>query len=172
MRNVHNLSVDDLRLVQQQSITSQLSPSTDQSSTKSATLALSSNLLSSTSTIPTTDISTLKHSSSSNDNDFNNGHTTDSNDSEGLQHLLPTSLTTSTGKNDNNNNNNQLLSMQPFLIESDDEVYKDLFVPCMVYLPCRHRVTKTVEVSLRLKPVDPATSTNTTTTTTTTTEDD
>ena len=176
MRNVHNISVDDLRLVQQQSITSQLSPSSDQSSSKAA-LSLSSNLLSTTSTIPNTDISILKHSSSSNDNDFN-GHTTDSNDSEGLQHLLPTSLianTTQLGINDNNNNNNNLLSMQPFLIESDDDLYKDFFVPCMVYLPCRDRVTKTLEVSLRLKPVDPTNSTSTTTTTTTTittTEDD
>ena len=114
-------------------------------------------------------LSELKHSSSSNDNDFN-GHTTDSNDSESLHPLLPSGITTTTttnqlgGTNDNNNNNNQLLSMQPFLVESDDDLYKDLFVPCMVYLPCRHRVTKPLEVSLRLKPVDNTTSATSTTT--------
>jgi hypothetical protein len=163
MRNVHNVSVDDLRLVQQQSLTSQLSPSSDQSSSK-AILSLPSNILSSTST-NSTDInliSGLKHSSSLNDNDLN-GHTTDSNDSESLNHFLPSVITTTTttnqlGTNDNNNNNH-LLSMQPFLVESDDDLYKDLFVPCMVYLPCRHRVTKPLEVSLRLKPVDNTTST-------------
>jgi hypothetical protein len=171
MRNVHNISVDDLRLVQQQSLTSQLSPLSDQSSSK-GTLSLSSNILSLTSTNPTDInlISGLKHSSSLNDNDLN-GHTTDSNDSESLNHLLPSVTTTTTtnqlGTNDNNNNNNQLLSMQPFLVESDDDLYKDLFVPCMVYLPCRHRVTKPLEVSLRLKPVDNTTSTTTKTTTTT-----
>ena len=158
MRNVHNISVDDIRLVQQ------LSPSPDQTSSKTA-LSLSSNLLSSTSNNSTTDInliSEFKHSSSSNDNDFN-GHTTDSNDSESLNHLLPSEITTTTttnqlGGTNDNNNNNQLLSMQPFLVESDDDLYKDLFVPCMVYLPCRHRVTKPLEVSLRLKPVDNTTS--------------
>jgi hypothetical protein len=51
--------------------------------------------------------------------------------------------------------------MQPFLVESDDDLYKDLFVPCMVYLPCRHRVTKPLEISLRLKPVDNTSNTNT-----------
>lgn len=158
MRNVHNISVDDIRLVQQQS------PSSDQPSSK-PTVSLSSNILSSTSIIPT-DInllSTMKHSSSSNDNDLN-GHMTDSNESENLNNLSSsTSLITT---NDNNNNNN-LLSMQPFLVESDDDLYKDLFVPCMVYLPCRHRVTKPLEVSLRLKPVDNTTSTTTPTTTAT-----
>jgi hypothetical protein len=88
---------------------------------------------------------------------------TDSNESENLNHfsssLITTTTTNQTGTNDNNNNNNHLLSMQPFLVESDDDLYKDLFVPCMVYLPCRHRVTKPLEVSLRLKPVDNTTST-------------
>ena len=175
MRNVHNISVDNIRLVQQQQ-QSQLSPSSDQSSSK-ASLSLSSNLLSTTSAIPT-DISILKHSSSSNDNDLN-GHTTDSNDSESLNPFLPSSSITTTtttttnqlGTNDNNNNNNHLLSMQPFLVESDDDLYKDLFVPCMVYLPCRHRVTKPLEVSLRLKPVENTTSTNNTTATTATVAD-
>jgi hypothetical protein len=159
--------VDDLRLIQQQSTTSQLSPSSDSTSSK-PTLSLSSNILSSTSTIPTDInlISTLKHSSSSNDNDLN-GHMTDSNESENLNHfsssLITTTTTNQTGTNDNNNNNNRLLSMQPFLVESDDDLYKDLFVPCMVYLPCRHRVTKPLEVSLRLKPVDNTTSTSTAT---------
>ena len=177
MRNVHNITVDDLRLVQQQSLTSQLSPSSDQSSSITS-LSLSSNILSSTSTNPTDInlISGLKHSSSSNDNDVN-GHTTDSNDSESLNHLLPSGTKTKTittnqlGTNDNNNNNNHLLSMQPFLVESDDDLYKDLFVPCMVYLPCRHRVTKTLEVSLRLKPVENTTSTAITPPTTTTVTD-
>ncbi len=171
MRNVHNISVDDLRLVQQQS------PSSDQSSSRTS-LSLSSNILSSTSNNPTDInlISGLKRSSSLNDNDIN-GHTTDSNDSESLNHLLPsgtkTTITTNQlGTNDNNNNNNHLLSMQPFLVESDDDVYKDLFVPCMVYLPCRHRVTKTLEVSLRLKPVENTTSTAITPPPTTTTVSD
>jgi len=159
MRNVHNISVDDLRIIQQQSTTS---PSSDQQSSK-PTFSLSSNILSSTSTIPTdiNSISTIKHSLS-NDNDLN-GHMTDSNESENINHFsssLITTATNQTGPNDNNNNNNNhLLSMQPFLVESDDDLYKDLFVPCMVYLPCRHRVTKPLEVSLRLKPVDNTTST-------------
>jgi len=60
MRNVHNISVDDLRIIQQQSTTS---PSSDQQSSK-PTFSLSSNILSSTSTIPTdiNSISTIKHS--------------------------------------------------------------------------------------------------------------
>jgi hypothetical protein len=165
MRNVHNISVDDLRLIQQQSTTSQLSPSSDQQSSKS-TLSLSSNILSSTSTIPTDMdfISTIKRSVS-NDNDLN-GHITDSNESENINNISTT--TSKIATNDNNNNNNRLLSMQPFLVESDDDLYKDLFVPCMVYLPCRHRVTKPLEVSLRLKPVDNTSASSTTTTTTTT----
>jgi hypothetical protein len=87
---------------------------------------------------------------------------TDSNESENINHFSSSLITTTnqTGTNDNNNNNH-LLSMQPFLVESDDDLYKDLFVPCMVYLPCRHRVTKPLEVSLRLKPVDNTTSTTT-----------
>ncbi|CAF1462187.1 unnamed protein product [Adineta steineri] len=170
MRNVHNISVDDLRLIQQQSTTSnstsQLSPCSDQQSSKS-TFSLSSNLLSSTSTIPTdmNFTSTIKRSIS-NDNDLN-GHTTDSNESENinLNNLLSSSSTTTTTitnktSTNDSNNNNRLLSMQPFLVESDDDLYKDLFVPCMVYLPCRHRVTKPLEVSLRLKPVDNTTSTS------------
>jgi hypothetical protein len=168
MRNVHNISVDDLRLIQQQQ-----SPSSDQQTSK-PTLSLSSNILSSTSIIPTDInlISTIKHSSSSNDNDLN-GHMTDSNESENINNLSSSSsLITTTTTNDNNNNNkNNLLSMQPFLVESDDDLYKDLFVPCMVYLPCRHRVTKPLEVSLRLKPVDSTTSTTTTTTATATVAD-
>ena len=51
MRNVHNISVDDFRLIQQQSTTSQLSPGSDHQSSKSS-FSLSSNILSSTSTIP------------------------------------------------------------------------------------------------------------------------
>jgi hypothetical protein len=162
MRNVHNISVDDLRLIQQQSTTSQLSPSSDHQTSK-GTLSLSSNILSSTSTISTDInlISSRKHSSS-NDNDLN-GHMTDSDESENINNssssLTTTTTTNKTETNDNNNNNNHLLSMQPFLVESDDDLYKDLFVPCMVYLPCRHRVTKPLEVSLRLKPVDNTTST-------------
>jgi hypothetical protein len=171
MRNVHNLSVDDLRIIQQQQTTpSQLSPSSDHQSSKQI-FSLSSNLLTSSSIIPS-DInpdSTIKLSSL-NDNELN-GHMTDSNESENinltqdLNHFSsssPSSLITTmtkTATNDNNNNNNRLLSMQPFLVESDDDLYKDLFVPCMVYLPCRHRVTKPLEVSLRLKPVDNTTST-------------
>jgi hypothetical protein len=142
MRNVHNISVDDIRLIQpqQSTSTSQLSPNSDKQ-----IFSLSSNILSPTSTIPTdTNFNSRKHSLS-NDNELNhfNGHITDSNESENIS-----------SSNDNNNNNNQLLSMQPFLVESDDDLYKDLFVPCMVYLPCRHRVTKPLEISLRLKPVD------------------
>jgi len=174
MRNVHNISVDDFRLIQQQQSTKSgaTSPSSDHQSSKS-TFSLSSNILSSTSTIPNdmNPVSTIKHSLSI-DNDLN-GHTTDSNESENISltkdmnnfsSLLTTTTTTNkTGTNDNNNNNNRLLSMQPFLVESDDDLYKDLFVPCMVYLPCRHRVTKPLEVSLRLKPVDNTTSTSTAT---------
>ena len=159
MRNVHNISVDDLRLIQQQSTTSQLCPSSDSQSSKT-TFSLSSNIL--PSTIPT-DMnltSTMKYSST-NDNDIN-GHITDSNESENINLTKDTSnfssTTTKTSTNDNNDNNS-LLSMQPFLVESDDDVYKDLFVPCMVYLPCRRRVTKPLEISLRLKPVDNTTST-------------
>lgn len=166
MRNVHNISVDDLRLIQPSStsgLTSQLSPSSDSQSSK-ATFSLSSNILSSTSTIPTDInlVSTRKYSST-NDNDIN-GHITDSNESENISltkdinnfssSLISTATTKTTSNDSNNNNNSRLLSMQPFLVESDDDVYKDLFVPCMVYLPCRHRVTKPLEVSLRLKPVD------------------
>jgi len=151
MRNVHNISVDDLRLIQQQkqpNSTSQSSPNSDKQSSKQI-FSLSSNLLSPTSTIPTDiHLNSTKHSLS-NDNELN-GHITDSNESENIS-----------SSNDNNNNNNQLLSMQPFLVESDDDLYKDLFVPCMVYLPCRHRITKPLEISLRLKPVDNTTTTNT-----------
>jgi hypothetical protein len=148
MRNVHNISVDDLRLIQQPNSTSQSSPNSDKQSSKQI-FSLSSNLLSPTSTIPTDiHLNSTKHSLS-NDNELN-GHITDSNESENIS-----------SSNDNNNNNNQLLSMQPFLVESDDDLYKDLFVPCMVYLPCRHRVTKPLEISLRLKPVDNTTTTNT-----------
>jgi hypothetical protein len=153
MRNVHNISVDDLRLIQpqQSTSTSQLSPNSDKQSSKQI-FSLSSNILSPTSTIPTDiHLNSTKHSLS-NDDEINNlnGHVTDSNESE-----------TISSSNDNNNNNNQLLSMQPFLVESDDDLYKDLFVPCMVYLPCRHRVTKPLEISLRLKPVDSTSTTNT-----------
>jgi len=150
MRNVHNISVDELRLIQpqQSNSTSQLSPNSDKQ-----IFSLSSNILSPTSTIIPTDtnFNSIKHSLL-NDNEINhlNGHITDSNESE-----------TKSSSNDNNNNNNQLLSMQPFLVESDDDLYKDLFVPCMVYLPCRHRVTKPLEISLRLKPVDNTSTTNT-----------
>jgi hypothetical protein len=146
MRNVHNVSVDDFRLIQQQpNSVSQLSPNSDNQSSKQI-FSLSSNILSPSSTIPT-DI----HRSLSNDNEINNlnGHITDSNESENIS------------SSNDNNNNNQLLSMQPFLVESDDDLYKDLFVPCMVYLPCRHRVTKPLEISLRLKPVDNTSNTNT-----------
>ena len=144
MRNVHNISVDDLRLIQQQqqpSSTSQSSPNSDNQSSKPI-FSLSSNILSPTSTIPTDiHLNSTKHSLL-NDNEINNlnGHITDSNESENIS------------SSNDNNNNNQLLSMQPFLVESDDDLYKDLFVPCMVYLPCRHRVTKPLEISLRLKP--------------------
>jgi hypothetical protein len=151
MRNVHNISVDDLRLIQQQkqpNSTSQSSPNSDKQSSKQI-FSLSSNLLSPTSTIPTDIHLNSTKNSLSNDNELN-GHITDSNESENIS-----------SSNDNNNNNNQLLSMQPFLVESDDDLYKDLFVPCMVYLPCRHRVTKPLEISLRLKPVDNTTTTNT-----------
>ncbi|UJR13288.1 hypothetical protein I4U23_000307 [Adineta vaga] len=153
MRNVHNISVDDLRLVQQQpNSTSQSSPNSDKQSTNQI-FSLSSNILSPTSTIPTDSQLNLTKYTLSNDNEITNinGHQTDSNESENLS-----------SSNDNNNNNNQLLSMQPFLVESDDDLYKDLFVPCMVYLPCRHRVTKPLEVSLRLKPVDNTSTTATT----------
>ena len=153
MRNVHNITVDDFRLVQPQSNSTSQSPSDSDKQSSKQIFSLSSNLLSPTSTIPTdtTHLNSTKHSLS-NDNEINhfNGHITDSNESENVS-----------SSNDNNNNNNQLLSMQPFLVESDDDLYKDLFVPCMVYLPCRHRVTKPVEISLRLKPVDnPTTTTN------------
>ena len=168
MRNVHNISVDDLRLTQQQSNTSnstpQLSPLSDLQSSKS-TYSLSSNILSTSTTAIPTDLNnpvTRLVRSSSNDNDLN-GHLTDSDESENLH--LTTTTTSKMLTNDNNNNNN-LLSMQPFLVESDDDLYKDLFVPCMVYLPCRHRVTKPLEVSLRLKPVDNTTSSSSSTTTT------
>jgi hypothetical protein len=146
MRNVHNISADDFRLIQPQQ--SNLSPNSDKQ-----IFSLSSNILSPSSTIPTDINLNLKKNSLSNDNnEINNlnGHITDSNESEIISSL-----------NDNNNNNNQLLSMQPFLVESDDDLYKDLFVPCMVYLPCRHRVTKPLEISLRLKPVDNTSTTNT-----------
>ena len=134
MRNVHNISVDDIRLIQPQQPTS---PNSD----KQQQFSSSSNLLSPTDNVN----SSSQKSLLSNENDLNhfNGHTTDSNESENVS-----------SSNDNNNNHNQLLSMQPFLVESDDDLYKDLFVPCMVYLPCRHRVTKPLEISLRLKPVD------------------
>ncbi|CAF3874828.1 unnamed protein product [Rotaria magnacalcarata] len=176
MRNVHNISVDDLRLIQPSGTsgsTSQLSPSSDSQSSK-ATFSLSSNILTSTSIIPTDmNLSSTRIYSSTNDNDLN-GHITDSNESENINlskdmnnysSSLISTVTTKSASNDNNNNNNnnnnnsRLLSMQPFLVESDDDVYKDLFVPCMVYLPCRHRVTKPLEVSLRLKPVDNTSST-------------
>jgi hypothetical protein len=176
MRNVHNISVDDFRLIQQQSTTSQLSPGSDHQSSKSS-FSLSSNILSSTSTIPNDidRISSIKRSLSY-DNDLN-GHITDSDESENINltkdiknsSSLISTTTNKIATNDNNNNNNRLLSMQPFLVESDDDLYKDLFVPCMVYLPCRHRVTKPLEVSLRLKPVDNTSASSTTTTTTTTT---
>ncbi|CAF1643772.1 unnamed protein product [Adineta ricciae] len=149
MRNVHNISVDDLRLIQQQqsSSTSQSSPNSDKQSTKQV-FSQPSNILSPTSTIPTDSQMDSTKYSSSNDNALN-GHQTDSDESENIS-----------SSNDNNNNHNQLLSMQPFLVESDDDLYKDLFVPCMVYLPCRHRVTKPLEISLRLKPVDNTSTTN------------
>lgn len=159
MRNVHNLSVDDLRLIQPATSPKSESPSSKQ------TFSLSSNLL-----------STNETNSTSNENETNhfNGHTTDSNESESFHipkdftsyslssPLTTTATTIKSSTNDNNNNNNRLLSMQPFLVESDDDLYKDLFVPCMVYLPCRHRVTKPLEISLRLKPVDNPNSTATT----------
>jgi hypothetical protein len=142
MRNVHNISVDDIRLTQPPSSnsTSQLSPNSDKQMFSS-----SSNILSPKSPIPIDTYIHTKKSSLLNDNELNNinGHITDSNESENIS-----------SSNDNNNNPNQFLSMQPFLVESDDDLYKDLFVPCMVYLPCRHRVTKPLEISLRLKPVE------------------
>lgn len=173
MRNVHNISVDDLRLLHQQSSasgsTSQHSPSSEHQSSKSS-YSVSSNILPSSTSTLTSDLnhaSKIKRSLS-NDNDVN-GHDTDSNESENIN--LPGSsssfpTTTKLSASDNNNNNNPLLSMQPFLVESDDDLYKDLFVPCMVYLPCRHRVTKPLEVSLRLKPVDNTAATSPTATAT------
>jgi hypothetical protein len=164
MRNVHNISIDDFRITQQPS-TSQLSPSSDQQ-----TFSLSSNILSPRSTIPTDiHLNSIKRSLS-NDNDMNhsNGHITDSSESDNINNNnISSSLTTTTN---DNNNNNRFLSMQPFLVESDDDLYKDLFVPCMVYLPCRHRVTKPLEISLRLKPVDNKTPTPTSSSTTTITD--
>ncbi|CAF0843745.1 unnamed protein product [Adineta steineri] len=151
MRNVHNISVDDLRLIQPPpSSTSQSSPNSDKQSSTKQIFSSSSNILSPTSSIPTDiHLNSTKYSLS-NDNDINNinGHLTDSNEAENIS------------SSNDNNNNNQLLSMQPFLVESDDDLYKDLFAPCMVYLPCRHRVTKPLEISLRLKPVDNTTTTD------------
>ena len=153
MRNVHNITVDDLRLIPSSTsshATTGLSPRTDPSPFPFS----SSNAPSPTSTIPADQHLHSIRRSLSNDNDSSqfNGHLTDSNGSESVPQLSSTAITTTT-INDNNNND-RLLSMQPFLVESDDDLYKDLFVPCMVYLPCRHRVTKPLEVSLRLKPVD------------------
>jgi hypothetical protein len=58
MRNVHNISVDDIRLIlpsqQQSTSTSQLSPNSDKQ-----IFSLSTNILSPTSTIPS---DTIKHS--------------------------------------------------------------------------------------------------------------
>ena len=173
MRNVHNISVDDLRLISDQSTTSQLSPTTsEQSQTSKQVLSSSSNLLSSTSTTATDGrLSAAMNHASFNDTEFHqfNGHNTDSNESDnshstkGMSNYsssFPTASKSTNPDDDNNNSgNNRLLSMQPFLVESDDDQYKDLFVPCMVYLPCRHRVTKPLEISLRLKPVDNTTST-------------
>lgn len=173
MRNVHNISVDDLRLISDQSTTSQLSPTTsDQSQTSKQTLPSSSNLLSSAS-LTTRDgrLSAALNPSSFNETEFHqfNGHNSDSNESDNSHSMkgmsnystsFPTASKSTNHDDDNNNNDsNRLLSMQPFLVESDDDQYKDLFVPCMVYLPCRHRVTKPLEISLRLKPVDNTTST-------------
>ena len=78
----------------------------------------------------------IQKSSISNDNQDLKDHLTDSNPSE------------------NPLRSNEILSMQPFLVESDDQLYKDSFVPCMVYLPCRQRVTQTIEIALRLKPIE------------------
>ena len=159
MRNVHNITVDDLRLIpsstSSHATTAGLSPRTDPSSF----LFSSSNAPSPTSTIPADQHPHSIRRSLSNDNDSSqfNGHLTDSNESESVPQLSSTAITTTTTTTttiNDNNNNDRLLSMQPFLVESDDDLYKDLFVPCMVYLPCRHRVTKPLEVSLRLKPVD------------------
>ena len=64
MRNVHNISIEDLHLIQQQSTTTQLCPSSELQSSK-PTYSLSSNILSSTSTNPIdiNYISTMKSSS-------------------------------------------------------------------------------------------------------------
>lgn len=78
----------------------------------------------------------IQKCSNSNDNQDLNDDVTDSNPSE------------------NPLQSNEILSMQPFLVESDDQLYKDSFVPCMVYLPCRQHVTETIEISLRLKPIE------------------
>ncbi|CAF1128734.1 unnamed protein product, partial [Didymodactylos carnosus] len=43
--------------------------------------------------------------------------------------------------------------LQPFLLESDDPKFIHTFVPCMVFLPVKSRVTKQVHLNLRLKPV-------------------
>jgi hypothetical protein len=176
MRNVHNISVDDLRLIQQGNGSSQLSPTSDSSSSKQA-FGMSSNLLASNNITDSNSPSNLQLSTFNENNESNhfNGHNNESDESDTL-HLAKDLKAFSSALNstlmkaaisDSNNNNNRLLSMQPFLVESDDDLYKDLFVPCMVYLPCRHRVTKPLEISLRLKPVDNTASTSTATTTTT-----
>jgi len=210
MSNVHNISIDDLRLMSASSSSSSSSSTTSSSTTtkrnqtnrklssssqQNIIISSSSNEQSNSTTTTTTIIvpqlnglkpivkeslfqSPLKRSlsdneeSSSLDKKLTNGtnghihydHQDQDQEEENKNHIKlssPRKYSTEVDYNHENTtaittttNADLLLSMQPFLVESDDDLYKDLFVPCMVYLPVKCKLTKPLQVCLRLKPVD------------------
>lgn len=108
MRNVHNITVDELRLNPRRGSIDDFNPTENSCSRRKSSLS----------------------------NDIENDPLLDGR------------------KESESSTKSPLLSMQAFLVESDDDLYKDLFVPCMVYLPCRHRVTKPLQIAFKLKPVE------------------
>ncbi|CAF0847096.1 unnamed protein product [Didymodactylos carnosus] len=182
MSNVHNISLDDLRLMSVSSSTSSSSTSNTSISKLSNTnhrksLSSSAQNISLTSIIPqTTTIivpptkpsimkaehsqslspATLKCELSVSDGDEDEQQQNQEGEklTNGIHRKYSTEVDFNQDEKGLKTNTDLLLSMQPFLVESDDDLYKDLFVPCMVYLPVKSKLTKPLQVSLKLKPVD------------------
>ena len=63
--------------------------------------------------------------------------------------------------NENGENNSSFgaaCNMQPFLFECQEEAFSANFVPCMVYLPVKSKLSAAITVKVTLKPLDQATS--------------
>ena len=45
------------------------------------------------------------------------------------------------------------IDMQQFLLESSDDIFCTNFLPCMIYLPVRYKISDSVNINLTLKPI-------------------